>query len=102
MRKILMLVAAAGCMTLAGVAYADEGAELAKSKGCLGCHATAEKKVGPSFKDIAAKYKGKKDAQATLISALKEGPKDGKGHPLKVAATDIELKTLVQYVLSTK
>jgi cytochrome c len=101
MKKILMLVAA-GCMTLAGAAYADEGADLAKSKGCLGCHAAAEKKVGPSFKDIAAKYKGKKDAQATLISALKEGPKDGKGHPLKVAATDVELKTLVQYVLSTK
>ena len=43
------------------------------------------------------RYKGNKDAEAALIAKLK----DGKGH-MKVAASDAELKTLVQYVLSQK
>jgi len=83
---------------MAGAANAaDSGADMAKAKGCLGCHAVAEKKIGPAMKDVAAKYKGKKDAEATLTAKLK----DGKGH-MKVAASDAELKTLVQWSLSAK
>jgi len=97
MKTILTVLAAAGSMVTAGAANAEAAADLTKSKGCLGCHAVAEKKVGPAYKDIAAKYKGDKDAEATLIAMLK----DGKGH-MKVAASDAELKILVHYVLSTK
>jgi cytochrome c len=92
-----MLLIAAG-MLLAGTAAAQSGADLAKSKNCMGCHEIDKKKVGPAFKDVAAKYKDNKEAEGKLIGALKEG----KGHPMKVAATDAELKTLVQYVLSQK
>jgi len=92
-----MLLIAAG-MLLAGTAAAQSGADLAKSKNCMGCHELDKKKVGPAFKDVAAKYKDNKEAEGKLIGALKEG----KGHPMKVAATDAELKTLVQYVLSQK
>jgi cytochrome c len=98
MKSILLVLAAAGSMVMAGAAYAQAGADLAKSKGCLGCHDVAAKKVGPAFKDVAAKYKGNKEAEAKLVTALKEGT----GHPSKVAATDAELKTLVQYVLTGK
>jgi cytochrome c len=56
-----------------------------------------KKKVGPSFKDIAAKYKG--DAKAADMLATKL--KDGKGH-LKAEASDAEIKAAVQHVLSTK
>ena len=98
MKSMLLVLAAAGSMVMAGAANAaDAGADLAKAKGCLGCHAAAEKKVGPALKDIAAKYKGNKDAVATLTAKLK----DGKGH-LKIAASDAELKTLVQWALSAK
>jgi cytochrome c len=64
-----------------------------KSKGCLKCHAVDEKKVGPSFKDIAAKKGDAKETAAKL--------KDGKGHP-KAAASDAEIKAAVDYVLSQK
>ncbi len=98
MKSMLLMLAAAGSLVMAGVANAaDAGADLAKAKGCLGCHAVAEKKVGPAMKDVAAKYKGNKDAEATLTAKLK----DGKGH-MKVAASDAELKTLVQWSLSAK
>ncbi len=97
MKSMLLVLAAAGSLVMAGAANAQAGADLAKAKGCLGCHAVAEKKVGPAYKDVAAKYKGNKDAEATLTAKLK----DGKGH-MKVAATDAELKTLVQWALSAK
>jgi cytochrome c len=97
MKTMLLVVAATSSLMMAGAASAADGADLAKAKGCLGCHAVAEKKVGPAYKDVAAKYKGNKDAEATVTAKLK----DGKGHP-KVAASDAELKTLVQWALSAK
>jgi cytochrome c len=63
----------------------------------VACHETDKKKVGPSMKDIAAKHKGSKDAEAKLVAALKEG----KGH-MKVSASDAELKAAVRHVLSQK
>lgn len=97
MKSTLLLLVAASFM-VASAASAQSGADLAKSKNCMGCHDLEKKKVGPAFKDTAAKYKGDKGAEAKLATALKEG----KGHPVKVVATDAELKTLVQYVMSTK
>lgn len=96
MRAMLVVVAAAGALA-AGVGFAQSGAEILKSKGCLGCHETDKKKVGPSLKDIAAKYQGNKAAEGELVAILK----DGKGHP-KAAASDAELKAAVGAVLSTK
>lgn len=96
--KSTILLLVAGVFLTAGAASAQSGADLAKSKNCMGCHDLQAKKVGPAFKDVAAKYKGNKGAEAKLVAELKEG----KGHPVKIAATDAELKALVQYVLSIK
>jgi cytochrome c len=81
----------------AGFGFAQSGPEVLKAKGCMNCHEADKKKVGPSYKDIAAKYKGDKGAEAGLVAKLKEG----KGHP-KAAASDAEIKAAVQHVLSTK
>lgn len=93
MRTVVLAVAVAGTLA-AGAANAQSGADVLKSKGCVNCHEADKKKVGPSFKDIAAKQQGK---QAELVAKLKEG----KGHP-KVAASDAELNAAVQAVLATK
>ena len=93
--KSILLIAAG--LLLAGTAVAQSGADLAKSKNCMGCHELDKKKVGPAFKDVAAKYKDNKEAEAKLVSALKEG----KGHP-KVSASDAELTAAVETILSTK
>ena len=92
--KASVLVIAAAAALAAGAAYAQSGADVLKTKGCLNCHEADKKKVGPSFKDIAAKSKGK---QAELVAKLKEG----KGHP-KITASDAELNAAVQAVLATK
>jgi len=96
MKLVGALLMSAG-IAVAGTAAAQSGADLAKSKNCLGCHDVEKKKVGPAFKDVAAKYKDNKDADAMLIAKLK----DGKGH-MKIAASDAELKTLVEWVRSAK
>ena len=96
MRMTLLVLAAAGTL-VAGTAQAQTGADVLKAKGCLGCHEMDKKKVGPAYKDVAAKYKGNKDAEGMLVGKLKEG----KGHP-KVAASDDELKAAVQHVLAVK
>ena len=94
MRVSLLVLAVAG--TLAGAA-AVQAQDVLKDKGCVKCHDVDKKKVGPALKDIAAKHKGSKDAQATLVNKLKEG----KGHP-KVQASDDELNAAVKAVLETK
>ena len=96
--KKLFVALIGSSMFLTGAAFAQSGADLAKSKNCMNCHDLEKKKVGPAFKDIAAKYKDNKAAVASISTKLKEG----KGHPVKAAATDAEIKTLVEYALSAK
>ena len=96
MRTLLVIVAAAGALA-AGIGFAQSGPDVLKAKGCMNCHDNDKKKVGPAYKDVAAKYKGQKGAANELVAKLK----DGKGHP-KVAASDAELKAAVDTVLSTK
>ena len=96
MKSSLIAIAAAAVLT-AGAAYAQSGPEVVKAKGCLNCHDVETKKAGPSFKDLAAKYRSDKDAPKTLAAKLKEG----KGH-MKIAATDAEIAAALQYVLSVK
>jgi cytochrome c len=94
MKAVVVALAAAGLLA-AGAAQAQSGAEVAKAKGCLNCHAVDQKKVGPAFKDVAAKFAGKGDAE--LVAKLK----GGKGHP-KINGTDAEIKAAVDYALSAK
>lgn len=71
MRKLNLLLLASFMALGAGAAFADGEAALAKS-GCMACHAKDKKLVGPSFKDIAAKYKGQ-DVAAKLFDKVRKG-----------------------------
>ena len=88
-------VAIVASIAMAGAAVANAQQELAQKSGCLTCHAVDTKKVGPAYKDIAAKYKGKADAEATLTDKLTSG----KGHPAVKASPD-DVKSLVKWILS--
>jgi cytochrome c len=82
------------------------GAEaLMKKSGCMKCHSVSAKKEGPSFKETAAKYKGKPDAQAALVKHLTTNPKikvDGKEelHDALKTKSDTEVKNVIAYILS--
>jgi len=106
----LILAASLLCGMLAtGVARAavdESGAEaLAKKSGCLKCHSVDKKKDGPSFKETAAKYKGKPDAEAALIKHLTTNPKikvDGNEemHDSLKTKNEGEIKNVIAYILS--
>ena len=93
MKRMLLIFGVAGGLAAAGV----QGQDVLIDKRCLSCHDAATKKVGPSWKDIAAKYKDDKAAEVTLVTKLKEA----KGHP-KVNLSDAELKAAVSQVLAAK
>ena len=98
----LSLLVAAGILS-AGAAQADEA--LAKSKNCLACHAVDKKLVGPSYKDIAKKYAGQKDAEAKLSEKVIKGGKGVWGEipmPPNTTVTPAESTKLVKWILSLK
>jgi cytochrome c len=101
MKGLTFALIAAG-IAFSGQVSADEA--LAKAKNCLTCHAADKKIVGPSYKDVAAKYKGQGDAVAKLAAKIKSGGKGNWGEvpmpPNNV--TDDEAKKLAAWVLATK
>ncbi len=108
--KSLLAVALASlvtaCFTPAAAALdADAAQALAKKSGCLKCHSVDKKKDGPSFKETAAKLKGKPDAEKTLYTHLTTNPKikiDGKEelHESPKTKNEAEIKNLVSWILS--
>ena len=76
MKALLLTIAAAGSMLVAAQANAVDAkaAEaLAQKSGCLACHSVEKKVIGPAYKDVAAKYKGDKGAEARLVAKVKAG-----------------------------
>jgi cytochrome c len=59
------------CLGTGFAAQADQA--LADKSACLNCHAMEKKLVGPTFKEIAAKYKGKADAVSVLKDKIEKG-----------------------------
>ena len=95
------IVSACGMLTIGAPALAN--ADLAKQKNCLACHATDKKLVGPAYKDIAAKYKADKNAQATLVKKVREGGVGVWGQipmPANPQVNEQEAQALVKWVLS--
>lgn len=84
----------------------DAAAEaLARKSGCLKCHGIDKKKDGPAMKEIAAKYKGKADAEQKLTTHVTSSPKvkiDDKEEEHEQPKTKDagEIKNLVQWILT--
>ena len=91
MKSKFAVAVAAAALLVSGAAQAS--AELADKAGCNKCHAADTKKMGPSYKDIAAKNKNTPDAD--LVKKLATG----KGHP-KSTASEADLTALVKWIKS--
>ena len=101
------VIMATACTLLSAPAIsvaAPDGAPLAVKYNCQACHAVDKKLVGPSLKEVAAKYAGDKGALAKLEQKVKTGGSGVWGAipmpPNNVP--DADLKTLVEWILSTK
>lgn len=99
MKKLALLAAVAAGILATAPAMADEA--LAKAKNCMACHTVDKKMVGPGYKEVAAKYKGK-GAEAALEASILKGS-SGKWGAIPMPAntvTEAEAKSLVKWILS--
>jgi cytochrome c len=96
--KALTAALTAAALLMAGSAIASE--ELVKKNACIGCHDMSAKKVGPTWKDIAAKNKGAKPE--ALVEAIVKG---GKGKYGKIpmppqAKAEADAPAIAKWILS--
>jgi len=100
MRHLIAIAA----LVLALPAVAAPPEEAMNKAGCMACHAKDKKLVGPSFKDIAAKYKGQADAVAKLSAKVRKGG-SGVFGPVPMAPNppdkinDADLKGAIEFIL---
>ena len=108
MKAMFAAFAAAAGLALASGAFAADpkAAEaLAKASGCFACHSIDKKIVGPAYKEVAAKYKNDKNAEAALIKKVKMGGKGAWGEilmPPNAHVKDNDIKSMVQWILPIK
>ena len=103
--KHTIISASVGLLFASGAALAADAEQLLKDKACLTCHQPDKKVVGPAYKDVAAKYKSRKDAEAYLVSKIKGGSTGVWGPipmPPNGTVSDEEAKTLAKFILTLK
>ncbi|MGF6730661.1 cytochrome c [Paraburkholderia youngii] len=79
------------------------GQQVAAANACMGCHAVDRKLVGPSFQQVAAKYKGDAQAPAKLARKVKDGGAGVWGMipmPAHQSMSDADIRTVVDWVLA--
>ena len=106
MKSVILSIAMVGAFVANQAQAADAKAAeaLAQKSGCLACHSVQNKVVGPAYKDVAAKYKNDKGAEARLVAKVKAGG-SGVWGPMPMPANspqvkDEDIRTIVKWVLS--
>ena len=95
MKAVLMSAIVAAAVLAAGVSQTSP--DLAKSAGCAKCHDMDKKKKGaPALKEISAEYKGKADAEATIMKKIT----DAKGDHPEIKAKPDEVQSVVKWILT--
>lgn len=104
MKTVIASMTVAGLMLMGNAMAVDMPAD-GKTK-CGACHAIDVKKVGPAWKDVAAKYAGKPDAVATLAANITKGGafgwKMGNMPPKGMGATDAQIQSLAKFIAELK
>lgn len=86
-----------------GTSMASE--KLAQSSGCMTCHGVDRKVIGPSYKEIAAKYGSDKGAAANLVKKVKAGGSGVWGPtpmPPNAHVKEDDIKAIVAWILTVK
>jgi cytochrome c len=86
-------------------AQANDPEALMKRSGCFRCHAVAQEKVGPAYRDVAAKYRGNPGAEQRIVTHITTNPKiriegEEQEHVALRNATDADARAVAQWVLS--
>lgn len=109
MKKTSLFLGLSSLLLLSAPSYAASVNDLLNSNGCFACHSVDTKMVGPSFKMVADKYRGQKDADMMLAKKIIAG---GNGHwddvtggvmmPPHPGISMEQAQSIAKWVLSTK
>ncbi|WP_137924931.1 c-type cytochrome [Cupriavidus sp. 2SB] len=83
--------------------HAQDAAALAQKNNCMACHAVDKKLVGPAFKDVAARYKAKPNAEVTVAKSIRQGSSGNWGGmpmPPNAGVNEEQAAQLAKWVLS--
>lgn len=100
---IILPLLAAGLLTAASPVRASDA--IVKKARCVACHAVDQKRVGPAYKDVSAKYKGDAKAPAMLFEKVRHGGSGNWGsvpmqpHPVD-KISDEDLKAAIAWILA--
>lgn len=72
-KQITTALFAVATFAIAASAHAADGEAIVKKARCVACHAVDTKRVGPAYKEVAAKYKGDAKAPAALFDKVRHG-----------------------------
>jgi cytochrome c len=105
MKRAFITFVSAVAIAAPAIAADDALLELAKAKNCMSCHAIDKKLVGPAYKDVAAKYKGNKEAVDKLAAKVMKGGTGVWGPipmPANAQVSEADAKKLVAWVMLQK
>jgi cytochrome c len=103
MKRSLLACALVAGLTFAFGVQANE--KLAQASGCMTCHGVDKKVIGPSYKEVADKYRADKTAEAKLVQKVKAGGKGVWGEtpmPPNAHVKDEDIKAIVNWILTLK
>jgi len=101
MKSVLLSALVAAGVLASAPAFANK--DLATKSGCMACHATDKKLVGPSYQEVAKKYAGNAGAAKLLAEKVKKGGVGTWGQipmPPNAAVKDADIDTMVKWVLA--
>jgi cytochrome c len=79
------------------------GSELFANSDCITCHAIDKKMVGPTLKDVAAKYRGDTSAEDRLVEKVIKGGGGVWGTAAELPHPNMkeeDIRALVQWILA--
>ena len=104
LHNAIAVAVASGSLCHAGPVFADE--DIFKRSNCMACHAIDQKRVGPSMKQVAAKYAGDSAAAAMLLARkIREGGVGNWGEmpmPPQPQVSEADAKVLAEFILALK
>jgi len=102
MKAMIMGMGVATGLMFAGGVMAVDMPDIAKKYGCSNCHFIDKKAVGPTWQDVANKYKGDAGAAAHLSTKIVKGGSGVWGFipmPDNPKISDAEVGELVTFIL---
>ena len=104
-KQITTALFAVATFAIAASAHAADGEAIVKKARCVACHAVDTKRVGPAYKDVAAKYKGDAKAPAALFEKVRHGGSGNWGNVPMIPhgedkISNEELQEAIKWILS--